>query len=134
MIITKMAEVDILLPRNFRMIQESLKRIGIKCPSVYVDGEMKNVLMPVCHILHKRGRYYIAHYKELQKLDGSHENVHPEDISKRELVIEYLEEWNLCKRISDPEDRNSQETLTVIKHSEKDDWLIITRYQMGIKK
>lgn len=122
--------IEIILNRedDFLKIKETLTRIGI--PS-YKD----KVLFQSCHILHKRGKYYIVHFKELFALDGKNSTLTESDILRRNAIVNLLDEWDLCE-IKYPEDVRDAEDLRkikVLKYNEKQDWDLQPKYSMGLK-
>ena len=94
----QMVEVDIKDSANFQLIQETLTRVGKRCPSLDFLGKTYKVLIPCCYIFHKEQRYYIVHYKEMFLLDGEAVTMTPEDYHDRDSVIDLLERWNMCER------------------------------------
>ena len=127
-----MVEVDILDTSNFLKIKETLTRIGDKTESLKTDKGMKNVLIPLCNILFKRKKYYIVHYKELMQLDGEDIKLTPEEYGELDYIVNLLEQWNLCKRV-DGVKKDETYKLTVIKFSDKNNWIIKPQYIIGIK-
>jgi hypothetical protein len=129
-------EVDILNSDNFLKIAETLTRMGI--PSVKSD---KNTLYQSCHILHKRdtkgdSKYAIVHFKELFQLDGKQTNIDEEDIQRRNSIVQRLAQWNLVKVIETEKVSDSvlKQSFKIIKHTEKSDWVLLSKYQIGTKK
>ncbi|WVX87535.1 translation repressor [Vibrio phage EniLVp02] len=125
-LITTMLEIDLNgRPDNFLVIRETLKRIGIA-------NNLRRRLYQSCHILHKRGRYYIVHFKELLALDGRPVELTPEDIQRRNNIAALLEEWNLCN-ILDVE-RVHQFTddrhFRVLSFKESQNWDLVPKYVM----
>lgn len=123
--------VEIELPNqdNFLKIRETLTRIGI-------SSRKEKKLYQSCHILHKKGRYSILHFKELFVLDGKFNTLSQEDIARRNRIANLLEEWDLIKIInkekaSDPIASLSQ--LKIISYKEKDDWELSVKYNIGKK-
>jgi hypothetical protein len=113
----------------FLRIRETLTRIGI--PSYKT-----NSLYQSCHILHKRGKYAILHFKELFQLDGKETNITKEDLERRNTVAAMLEEYGLLK-IVDPakhQDRIARNFIKIIPFSDKKNWKLQSKYQIGNKK
>lgn len=122
-------------PDAFLQIKETLQRMGIYSPKT-------NTLWQSAHILHKKGRYFILHFKELLALDGNAVNFSPEDQLRRDYIVALLEKWNLLK-ICDQEvllevrsrinSGNPPIGLRVIRHSERDQVNLSSKYEMGLK-
>ena len=124
--------VEITFPEkdDFLKIRETLSRIG-------VASRKEKELFQSCHILHKKGKYYIVHFKELFKLDGKQTNFDESDLGRRNTIIDLLRQWNLVKvldsnQISEPRAPLSQ--IKVISFKEKNEWLLETKYNIGKKK
>lgn len=121
--------------QTFYKVRETLKRMGI--PSYSKDN--KNALYQSCHILHKKGRYYICHFKQLLALDGYPSKLSFEDIDRLILIVHYLQEWNLVK-VADAyvEDifltTKNNVKLKIIKHSDKQNWNLISKHNIAEKK
>jgi len=115
---------------SFLKVKETLTRIG-------VASRKDRKLYQSCHILHKQGRYYIVHFKELFMLDGKVNNFDDEDKGRRNAVVNLLEEWNLIEvvdhsQIEDPVAPLSQ--IKVLAYKDKDQWELIPKYSIGKKK
>lgn len=123
-------EVDLLHPENFLKIKETLTRIGI-------TSKKENKLYQSCHILHKKNKYYIVHFKELFLLDGLESNIDENDLSRRNRIANLLEEWGLIK-IKDKEKINSNmagiNQIKIISHADKYNWELCPKYHIGRKK
>jgi len=124
--------VEILLPEpdNFLKIKETLTRIGIA-------SRKDHKLYQSCHILHKKGRYAIIHFKELFILDGKENNFSDEDKSRRNTIVNLLEEWELLEvvdhsKIEDPIAPLNQ--IKILSHKEKSEWDLESKYNIGKKK
>lgn len=120
-------EVTLPTPDSFRKIRETLQRIGYK-------SKTDDTLFQSCHILHKRGRYSIMHFKELFLLDGKNAEFTENDLARRNTIARLLEEWNLLDvidrgKIEEPQASISQ--IKVVKHSEKDKWKLVAKYTIG---
>ena len=129
-------EIDTLIenklnePDDFLKIKETLTRIGIA-------SRKKRQIYQTCHILHKRGKYYIVHFKELFGLDGKSTTISENDISRRNSIANLLSDWELLELVdpdksSDPVANMSQ--VKVIKFAEKDEWELVPKYNIGNKR
>lgn len=125
---TSLLSIVLSDPDDFLKIKETLTRIGIA-------SKRENTLYQSCHILHKRGKYYCVHFKELFQLDGRPSNISREDISRRNTIASLLEQWGLCK--VEPSDidefREMQIPLSAIKvvsYRDKKLWNIQSKYSM----
>lgn len=122
-------EVQLVVPENFLKVKETLTRIG-------VCSNKDKKLWQSCHILHKRGKYYITHFKELFALDGLPTNLAPEDLARRNKIALLLEEWGLVKvvnpRAAAPACEINQ--IKILSHSEKKDWTLEPKYHIGKDK
>lgn len=124
---SSMREVLLNEQDDFLKIKETLSRIGIGSVK---DG--KKILYPSCHILHKKGKYYIVHFKELFALDGKNFNLTVMDVKRRDAITNLLEEWGLCRNSGYYADADVREVrLRVLKYSEKKDWEIVPKYNIG---
>ena len=123
-------EVSLEEREDFLKVKETLTRIG-------VSSRKENKLYQSCHILHKRGRYVILHFKELFELDGLESNISDEDIGRRNTIVNLLEDWGLLK-IIDVEDSKeptvSLAKMKIIPHREKNNWELVPKYHIGRKK
>ena len=123
-------EVDLYEDDDFLKIKETLTRIGI-------SSRKEKKLYQSCHILHKRGKYYIVHFKELFALDGLPSNLTEEDIARRNTIVNLLDEWELCETV-DPEKTKDPvlniKQLKILSHKEKQDWELCPKYHIGKKK
>lgn len=128
-IVDSLVEVELVEEDDFLKVRETLTRIGVAS-----KREMK--LFQSCHILHKQGRYYIVHFKELFALDGKPSNFSDDDIGRRNTITKLLAEWGLV-RIINPDSIASPQTplsqIKVISHKEKDKWELVTKYNIGRK-
>ena len=125
-----MVECTIDEPDDFLKIRETLTRIG-------VASRKDKTLFQSCHILHKQGRYYIVHFKELFALDGKPTNFSENDQARRNTIANLLAEWSLIKLV----DSNKTSELTVplnqlkiLAYKEKDEWELTAKYNIGSKK
>jgi hypothetical protein len=124
-----MLEVMLPEPDNFLKIRETLTRIGIA-------SRKEQKLYQSCHILHKQGRYFIVHFKELFALDGKTADLSENDLQRRNTIAKLLVDWGLIT-INDAEnfvDYAPLSQIKVISHKEKDDWKLETKYNIGKKK
>ena len=127
--IDSMVEVTLKQPDDFLKVKETLTRIG-------VASKKSDTLFQSCHILHKQGKYYIVHFKELFALDGKPSDFTEEDQSRRNTITNLLEEWELLK-IVNPEkvaSSGSLSTIKVIPFSQKSQWELVAKYNIGKKK
>jgi len=128
--IEKLVEVELLHDENFLKIKETLTRIGIA-------SRKDKTIYQSCHILHKQGKYYIVHFKELFMLDGKINNFDEEDRGRRNTIVNLLEEWNLIRTVNpemiqDPVAQLSQ--IKILSHKEKSEWELVAKYSIGKKK
>lgn len=124
-----MLEVTLPEPDNFLKVRETLTRIG-------VASKKDKILYQSCHILHKQGRYFIVHFKELFALDGKEANISINDIERRNTIANLLGDWGLLK-VSVPANAEQQASLSQIKvvsYKEKHDWELVAKYTIGTKK
>lgn len=127
--IESLIEVDILDPQNFLKIKETLTRIGIA-------SRKDKKLWQSCNILHKKGKYYITHFKEMFGLDGRAITLSEEDILRRNCIAFLLSDWGLLKVIDESKvtKRSPMSSIKVLSFSEKSEWELISKYKIGIKK
>jgi hypothetical protein len=111
---------------DFMVVRETLSRIG-------VSPKGKNVLYQSCHLVHKNDVYIVAHFKELFALDGLPSNISEDDIRRRNAIIKLLEEWELLEVIEKEKTKDVMPLsgLKIIKHSEKDKWDLIPKFNTG---
>jgi hypothetical protein len=125
--IDDLVEVIFEDPDNFLKIKETLTRIG-------VSSRKSNKLYQSCHILHKRGKYYIVHFKELFSLDGLSTDLSVSDIGRRNTIVSLLAEWGLLE-IVDPdvvvEPRVSISQIKILAYHDKEEWELIPKYHIG---
>ena len=125
----KMFEVSLGEPDDFLKVRETLTRIG-------VASRKEKKLYQSCHILHKQGRYFIVHFKELFALDGKRANLTVNDVQRRNRISQLLADWGLIKilnvdQISDIAPLNQ---IKVLSFKDKGDWILETKYNIGRKK
>jgi hypothetical protein len=127
--LAKFIEVTLNEQDDFLKVRETLTRIG-------VSSRKEKVLYQSCHILHKQGKYYITHFKELFALDGKPSNISENDIQRRNAIANLLEEWGLVKILNPKlmEDNIAPlHQVKIISFKEKEDWNLITKYNIGKK-
>lgn len=123
-------EVEICEGSSFSVIIETLSRIGI-------TSRNKKTLTQTCHVLHKRGRYAIMHFKELFLLDNKQSTLSDEDVARRNLIATLLQDWGLVKIVdplSEEDEVANVNKVKIIPHSEKKEWELVTKYTLGNKK
>ena len=122
-----MLEIKLGEPDDFLKIRETLSRIG-------VASRKERKLYQSCHILHKQGRYYIVHFKELFALDGKATNLSQNDIERRNTIAGLLEDWGLVEVLGLSEPRAPLSQIKIISYKEKEDWTLETKYNIGKKR
>ena len=122
-----MLEVKLKEADDFLKVRETLSRIG-------VASRKERKLYQSCHILHKQGRYFIVHFKELFALDGKPTNISINDLERRNTIAGLLEDWNLLKIIGNSEYKAPLSQIKVLSYREKDDWILETKYNIGKKQ
>jgi 2-polyprenyl-6-methoxyphenol hydroxylase-like FAD-dependent oxidoreductase len=125
----QMVEVVLGEPDDFLKVRETLTRIG-------VASRKEKKIYQSCHILHKQGRYYLVHFKELFALDGKHANLTLNDVQRRNRIAQLLADWGLVE-IVDVEKIQQIAPLNQIKvlaYKDKQDWILETKYNIGAKK
>jgi|TARA_R100000482_G_scaffold56307_1_gene20181 hypothetical protein len=125
----KMIEVSLAEPDDFLKVRETLTRIG-------VASRKEKKLYQSCHILHKQGKYYIVHFKELFALDGKRANLSMNDIQRRNRIVQLLADWGLVGVVT-PElvtDIAPLNQIKVIAYREKGEWILETKYNIGKKR
>jgi len=122
-----MLEVGLAESDDFLKVRETLSRIG-------VASRKERKLYQSCHILHKQGRYYIVHFKELFALDGKPTNISINDIERRNTIAGLLDDWGLVNIIGENEPRAPLSQIKVLSFKEKEDWILETKYNIGSKK
>lgn len=128
--VESMIEVRLPSSEDFLKIRETLTRIG-------VASRRDKVLFQSCHILHKQGRYYIVHFKELFALDGKPTNFSEEDMARRNTIVNLLAEWELIQVVNKDRTKNPIAPLNQIKiiaHKEKHEWKLEAKYNIGKKR
>ena len=125
----QMIEITLNEPDDFLKVRETLTRIG-------VASRKEKKIYQSCHILHKQGRYYIVHFKELFALDGKHANLTQNDVQRRNRIIQLLCDWGIVTVIT-PEkvtDIAPLNQIKVLAYKEKHEWILETKYNIGKKK
>jgi hypothetical protein len=122
-------EVKLRNAEDFLKVRETLSRIGLA-------SKKENTLYQSCHILHKQGKYYIVHFKELFLLDGKDSSLSEGDIARRNRIIHLLDEWELIEivdynKVEEPVAPLNQ--IKIIPYKEKDKWNLVTKYTIGSK-
>ena len=124
----KMVEILLSEPDDFLKVRETLTRIG-------VASRKEKKLYQSCHILHKQGKYFIVHFKELFALDGKRANLSVNDVQRRNRIIQLLSDWGLVTTVVDePLDIAPLNQIKVISYKEKGNWTLETKYNIGKKK
>jgi hypothetical protein len=127
--IDNLIEITFEKPEDFLKIRETLTRIGIA-------SRREKKLIQSCHILHKRGRYYIVHFKELFALDGKPSTFSDNDKARRNMIALLLEEWGLLEIVKECEEQVENTTanmsqIKVIPFAEKNEWVLESKYNIG---
>ncbi len=128
--ISELIEVTLTEPDDFLKIRETLSRIG-------VASKKDRILYQSCHILHKQGKYYLVHFKELFLLDGKSSDFSEDDIGRRNTIVNLLSEWNLLTLVDASKSADPVAPLShikIISHKEKNDWNLVTKYSIGKKR
>jgi hypothetical protein len=129
--IQDLVEVTLTQPDDFLKVRETLTRIG-------VASKKDQTLFQSCHILHKQGKYYIVHFKELFALDGKPTDLSENDLARRNAIAILLEDWGLIKIVNEPQVRQPEpifiSQIKIISHKDKNDWQLIPKYNIGSKK
>lgn len=124
-----LVEVKLAQPDDFLKVKETLTRIGI-------SSRRENKLYQSCHILHKRGKYYIVHFKELFSLDGLPTDIDEKDIARRNTITSLLEEWGLVRVVDTTKIESLKlplNQLKILSFREKSDWVLCPKYHIGKK-
>tara|TARA_B100001029_G_C14954821_1_gene390960 strand:+ start:386 stop:790 length:405 start_codon:yes stop_codon:yes gene_type:complete len=123
----QMLEVGLKEPDDFLKIRETLSRIG-------VASRKERKLYQSCHILHKQGRYYIVHFKELFALDGKQTNLSDNDVARRNTIANLLRDWGLVTIMGSAEPLAPLSQIKIISFKEKSEWILETKYNIGKKR
>ncbi len=128
--LNELIEVTLPEPDDFLKVKETLSRIG-------VASKKDKTLYQSCHILHKQGKYYIVHFKQLFLLDGKRSDISDDDIGRRNTIANLLAEWGLIGLVDAQKSAELKAPLSQIKiiaHKEKNEWNLVTKYSIGKKK
>ena len=123
----QMLEIGLKEPDDFLKVRETLSRIG-------VASRKEKKLYQSCHILHKQGRYFIVHFKELFALDGKNTKLTVNDISRRNTITNLLKDWGRVTIIGELGEIAPLSQIKILSYSEKNDWTLETKYNIGKKK
>ena len=125
----QMVEISLGEPDDFLKVRETLTRIG-------VASRKEKKIYQSCHILHKQGRYYIVHFKELFALDGKRANLTVNDIQRRNRIVQLLVDWGLVEILNSDkiQDIAPLNQIKVLSYKDKGDWILETKYNIGSKK
>jgi len=125
--LSDMVEVELKESDDFLKVKETLTRIG-------VASRKDKILYQSCHILHKRGKYYLVHFKELFALDGKESSITESDIGRRNAISRLLAEWGLLKIISNNSDAPlaPMSQIKVLPYKEKEEWELVPKYNIGV--
>ncbi len=128
-IVENLLEVTLTEDQDFLKIKETLTRIGIA-------SKKDKTLFQSCHILHKQGKYYIVHFKEMFALDGKETNFSLDDKSRRNTIALLLEEWGLFKILNQDLvlDKALLNQIKILSYKEKNDWVLEAKYSIGKKR
>ena len=122
-----MLEITLNEPDDFLKVRETLSRIG-------VASRKEKKLYQSCHILHKQGRYYVLHFKELFALDGKNTNLTENDVARRNTIANLLRDWGLVNIIGEVGELAPLSQIKVLSFAEKNEWDLETKYNIGSKK
>jgi hypothetical protein len=128
--VSDLLEITLKKEDDFLKVKETLTRIG-------VSSRKEKKLWQSCHILHKRGKYYIVHFKELFALDGLPTNLSDEDLARRNTIANLLEEWELLEIVDQEKSEEpiiSVGKIKILPHREKDEWELCPKYHIGKKR
>ena len=128
--VENLLEVTLKQQEDFLKVKETLTRIG-------VSSKNENKLFQSCHILHKKGKYYIVHFKELFALDGLPTDISENDVARRNLIAKLLDEWGLVDIVDQKKTESPLATLNQIKivpFKEKQSWQLIPKYNIGNRR
>ncbi len=124
-----LVEVKLKTDEDFLKVRETLTRIG-------VASKKDKILYQSCHILHKQGLYYIVHFKELFALDGKPSNFSSEDVARRNTIANLVAEWGLVELVDKEKTKDpiaAMSQVKIIPHKEKNEWELVTKYNIGRK-
>ena len=125
----QMVEISLNEPDDFLKVRETLTRIG-------VASRKEKKIYQSCHILHKQGRYFLVHFKELFALDGKHANLTTNDVQRRNRIAQLLSDWGLVEvlNVEQIKDIAPLNQIKVLAYRDKGDWILETKYNIGSKK
>ena len=125
----QMVEISLNEPDDFLKVRETLTRIG-------VASRKEKKIDQSCHILHKQGRYFLVHFKELFALDGKHANLTSNDVQRRNRIAQLLSDWGLVEVLNTDQikDIAPLNQIKVLAYRDKGDWILETKYNIGSKK
>ena len=125
----QMVEIILNEPDDFLKVRETLTRIG-------VASRKEKKIYQSCHILHKQGRYFLVHFKELFALDGKHANLTQNDIQRRNRIAQLITDWGLVSivNVDQVKDIAPLNQIKVLSFKDKGDWILETKYNIGSKK
>ena len=125
----QMVEISLNEPDDFLKVRETLTRIG-------VASRKEKKIYQSCHILHKQGRYFLVHFKELFALDGKHANLTANDVQRRNRIAQLLADWGLVEvlNVDQIKDIAPLNQIKVLAYRDKGDWILETKYNIGSKK
>ena len=125
----QMIEISLSEPDDFLKVRETLTRIG-------VASRKEKKIYQSCHILHKQGRYFIVHFKELFALDGKHANLTQNDVQRRNRIVQLLADWGLVDimNVEKIQDIAPLNQIKGLSYKDKGDWILETKYNIGSKK
>lgn len=129
-IVDTLVEVTLPSPDNFLKVKETLTRIGI-------SSKTERKLYQSCHILHKKGKYYIVHFKELFMLDGLESDFVESDKARRNTIANLLEQWGLVKIVNPAMTKEPACPIShfkILPFSQKKDWELVPKYRIGVRK
>ena len=125
-----LVEVTLKEQDDFLKVRETLTRIG-------VASKKDKTLFQSCHILHKRGQYYVVHFKELFALDGKPTDITENDLARRNAIVNLLEDWGLLKVVNKEQTQTPEpiflSQIKIISHKEKNEWQLVPKYNIGAK-
>ena len=124
----QMVEISLNEPDDFLKVRETLTRIG-------VASRKEKKIYQSCHILHKQGRYFLVHFKELFALDGKHANLTSNDVQRRNRIAQLLSDWGLVEVLNTDQikDIAPLNQIKVLAYRDKGDWILETKYNIGSK-
>jgi len=128
-LIDRFVEIELKSDDDFLKVAETLKRIGMQVPDT-------NIIVQCCYILHKKGKYFILHQKELKRLDGEKVFITLEEYGIRNTICRLLEEWGLVTVVNKDKIKEPQTSLRkikIIKYEDKDNWILKPNYNIGKK-